>query len=118
MERLIDMERRGWAALTTDSADTFYDKVMTPNAIMVVPGAILDREQVLHSWKDMAPWAEYELRDERVIPVHQDAALLVYHASARRDGQEAPYRAIMTSLYVRVGDTWQLAFHQQTPVAE
>ena len=118
MDRLFDMERRGWAALTTDATDAFYDKVMTPTATMVVPGAVLDREQVLRSWKDTAPWADYELCDERVISVHQDVALLVYHASARRDGQEAPYKAIMTSLYVRAGDTWQLAFHQQTPVAE
>jgi hypothetical protein len=69
VEHLIDSEHRGWKALTTGSGRDFHDKLMTPNAKMVVPGAILDREQVLRSWDGVAPWAEYELEDERGMPV-------------------------------------------------
>jgi hypothetical protein len=39
--------------------------------------------------------------------------VLHYSATARRE--EFPYRALATSVYVKRGDTWQLAVHQQTP---
>jgi hypothetical protein len=40
---------------------------------------------------------------------------VTYRASATRAG-EPPYRALMSSVYVRVDGRWRLALHQQTPL--
>lgn len=44
-------------------------------------------------------------------------AFLTYRASAVR-GEDVRYRALVSSAYVKRGDAWKLAFHQQTPLPE
>jgi hypothetical protein len=51
------LERQGWQAITEGTPRAFYDWVLTDTAVMVVPGMVLDRQQVLDSW-DGAPVAE------------------------------------------------------------
>jgi hypothetical protein len=41
---------------------------------------------------------------------------VVYRVRAQHPG-EAPYDAVISSTFVRDGDGWKLAFHQQTPSA-
>lgn len=45
-----------------------------------------------------------------------DLSILSYEAQAMRDGDDAPYRAFVGSVYVDTADGWKLAFHQHTPV--
>jgi hypothetical protein len=46
----------------------------------------------------------------------KDAALLSYRAEARWEGAKADILAYASSIYVRRGGQWKLAFHQQTPI--
>ena len=106
-EELIALERRGWDALSDGTAAEFYGSLMTPDVRFVVPGMVLDRVQTLASWEDTLPWLSYELSDAEVVPLGADGA------ATRADG--SAYRAQFTSIYVRDGAEWKLAFHQQTP---
>jgi hypothetical protein len=116
MHEVVQLERQGWQALTSQTAREHFDRILTEDAFMVVPGGLLDRVQVLLSWERTVPWLEYRLDDERVVEIGPGVALLVYRASARRSGQSDPYRAVMSSLYVGGDGAWRLAFHQQTPL--
>jgi hypothetical protein len=113
---LLDLERRGWAALCDGTAADFYGDVMTEDGLMVLAnGAVLDRGTVVAALGGSPPWSGYEMKDVRLVPAGPDAAALVYLATARREG--APeFTGAMTSLYVRRQDTWRLALYTQTPV--
>jgi hypothetical protein len=75
---------------------------------------VLDREQTLASWDGVPPWADYRIDDERAVGLGVDTVAVTYRVSASRTGT-APYRAQLTSVYVRRDGHWRLALHQQTP---
>jgi hypothetical protein len=112
---LLELEERGWRALVDGNGPDFYEDVCTEDAVMLFPGGmVLDRDDAIEGLRQAPPWATYELSDTRVVPLDDDAAVVVYRVTAQRDGDE-PYRAAMSSTYVRRGGAWKLAVHQQTP---
>lgn len=116
MDELTTLEHEGWRALCGGSGADFYRDLMTPDAVMVLAhGQVLDRAAVAASLAAAPPWGSYEIDGERVIPVSDDAAVLVYRARATR-GDEPAFIAWMSSTYVREAPGWRLACYQQTPV--
>lgn len=122
MVDFVGLERQGWDALVSGRGAEFYEWMLTPEALIVVPGMVLDRQQTLASWEGLPPWSEYNLSDERVVPLGTQTALVTCQVSARRSSDQEPYRTRLTSVYVRPGGgedgEWRLAFHQQTPLPE
>jgi hypothetical protein len=115
-DELISLEREAWAALATEgAAGPFYEALLADDVLMLLPGGLVidDPATVVESMAG-APWDDYTLRDERVLPLGEDAALVSYRAAARRGGQD--YEALFASTYVREDGTWRLAAHQQTPI--
>jgi len=110
---LVALERAGWQALVDGTAATFYRDVLAPDALLVVPGMVIDGSAWLDSLTG-PQWSSFEIEDTRVVDLADDAAAVVYHAIAQR-GDDPPYQAFVTSTYRRAGDRWQLALHQQTP---
>src|SRR3954447_26263147 len=93
-----------------------YREHLTDDAVVVVPGAAISREQTAFAIDATPGWDEFEITDERVVELTDDSALLTYRWSSRR-GDET-YEALMSSFYVRQPDgTWKLALHQQTPAS-
>jgi uncharacterized protein (TIGR02246 family) len=115
MEQLWDLEQAGWEALSGGDPRAFYERTLTDDAVMIVPGQVLDTLSALRSWDRAAPWQNYELAEECVRQLAPDVVALTYRATARRSDQPRPYRATMTSVYVRRAEGWRLALHQQTP---
>jgi len=117
LDELLTMERRGWDSLCDGTGADFYGSLMTADAVMVLAhGMVLDRDAVVQSLNDAPPWQRYELTDARLVDAGSDAAALVYLAHAYRDGDERPFAALMSSLYLRAGSEWKLALYQQTVV--
>jgi hypothetical protein len=116
LDTLLDLERRGWAALCDGTAAGFYAEVMAADGLMVLAnGAVMDRGTVVAALGGSPPWSDWDMADVRLVPAGPDAAALVYRARARREG--APeFTGAMTSLYVRSGGGWRLALYTQTPV--
>ncbi len=49
-EYLLELERRTWAALTSEQdADAFYDRVLSQDMVMVLPGMVLERAEAMES---------------------------------------------------------------------
>ena len=116
-KELLDLEREAWKALSTDgeTAAAFYERVLAERVIVLLPGGMVidDRSAVVDSMRG-APWSTYELSDERVLSLGEDAAVVTYRVAARRG--EMDYAALLNSTYVRSDGRWQLAVHQQTPI--
>jgi hypothetical protein len=115
-DELIDLEREGWRALSGPDGADHYDALLTQDALMVFAVGVLDRAGSLAAIRAADPWRTVELGEFRVIRPTPDLGIVCYHAVASRNGH-GPYRAWITSLYMRSADTsWRLAFHQQTPI--
>jgi hypothetical protein len=110
---LVALEREGWQALVDGTAAAFYERVLAPDALLVVPGTVLDGATWLGSL-DGPAWATFTIDDERVVVLTSECAALVYRATAQRRG-EPTYHALVTSTYRRDGGAWRLVLHQQTP---
>jgi hypothetical protein len=117
LRRLSELERQGWDSLCRSTGGDFYGQLMTPDAVMVlVNGMVLDRDTIASSLNDAPPWASYELTEERLVQLGEDAAALVYRASAARDGETAPFVALMSSVYRVIEGRPRLALYQQTTI--
>ena len=114
LRRLVDLEDRFWAAAGDPD---FYRRALAANAVMVFPhpAGVLDRDAVIGAVAAAVPWASWTIEDRRVVRLGDGTAALTYRAVARRDGQ-APYSALVTSVYVEEDGAWKLAVHQQTPL--
>jgi hypothetical protein len=117
-EELLALEWRNWAALTSerDAAD-YYERVLSHDMVMVLPGMVLERAEALESWLNSVPWEDFEIEDPRTMYLGKGAALLTYRATARRAKDVSSYRALCTSVYRRVHGEWRLTFQQQTPLS-
>ncbi|MBI5104295.1 MAG: nuclear transport factor 2 family protein [Solirubrobacterales bacterium] len=90
-----------------------YRRHLAEDAVVVVPGAVLDREACAAAIDASAPWDEHEIADARTRMLGDDAAVLTYRWRSRR-GEQA-YAATMSSAYARRDGAWRLVLHQQTP---
>ena len=117
-EELVALERRAWSALTSEEgAVEFYERVLSHDMVMVLPGMVLERAEAMESWMGCVPWRDFEIEDVRVVSLDKNAALLTYRATARRTKDVASYRALCTSVYRMAGGRWWLVFQQQTPLS-
>lgn len=129
-EDLLLLEHAGWRSLCEQTGSTFYGELMTPDGVMILAhGMILDRDAVVASLDHAPPWTTYEISDERLIELHEDAAVLVYRGTAHREASSDPtagtasetvadFDALMASTYVRHQERWRLACYQQTPLPD
>lgn len=111
--RLLHEEHEGWRAILEGRAGEYYRRAMTRDALMVVAGAVLDREAILHAFDQAPPWDDYELREPAVIRLGERAGILVYRVRARRGDEVADLR--MSTSYHYDDGAWRVAAHQQTP---
>ncbi len=116
-DQVLALEQQGWVALSSggDAAASFYDGVLDDEVLFLLPGGTVldDRAEVVRSMQG-APWTSFEMLDERVVVLADDAAVVGYRATAERDG--GSYEALFASTYRRADGWWRLAVHQQTPV--
>jgi hypothetical protein len=115
-EGLIALEREGWNALSSGAGGAYYREHLTDDALMAFPFGVLGREATIAAIESAPPWETFEIRNPRVVALGAGAGIVVYEVTAQRAGQE-PYTAVISSTFVRDGDGWKLAFHQQSPAA-
>jgi hypothetical protein len=117
MKDLIELERRGWEALSTEgeAGRTFYGSLLREDAVMVFPGGLRleGRDRILQSI-GAQPWQTFQIEEPDAVSLTANAATLIYRARAQRKGSE-PYAALISSTYVREGE-WKLVVHQHTPL--
>lgn len=115
-QELTSLEHAGWKSLCDGTAAEFYGNLMSSEGLMILAnGMVMDRDQVTEALREAPTWDGYEIRNEKLVPLGSDFAVLVYEGVGRRDG-EADFVAQMSSVYVRVDGAWKLAVYSQTPV--
>ncbi|MBO0731710.1 MAG: nuclear transport factor 2 family protein [Acidimicrobiaceae bacterium] len=115
LDSLLDLEERGWQALSSSNPTPFCESWLADDVVIVVPGMIISRDQFLASLQQEEPWAGHHIEDARTVDFAQDCSALLYRVTARRK-EQAPYAAIITSVYASRKGDWKLIYHQQTPL--
>ena len=100
--------------LAAGAGDT-YRRHLADEAVVVVPGAVLDRAQCVAAMDESPGWDDWEITDARVIELGPESAVLTYRWRSARG--ESAYSAVLTSVYARRDGAWKLVVHQQTPEA-
>jgi hypothetical protein len=115
-QKLVDMEKSLWEAWKNhDSAP--FQKLLSADSVNVNPTGVSGTEQAV---KDVSgsncKVNSYTVEDTKVTWVDKDAALLTYKATqdAVCPGQEIPQAVWASSLWVKKGNEWKAAFHQET----
>jgi uncharacterized protein (TIGR02246 family) len=114
LTELLSLERQGIQALTSGGAASFYGPLLIDDALMVVPGFVVDKATFVQMVDSEASWTSFTVDEPRLTSLTPDAAVLVYRATGKRTGQP-DYIALMSSVYVKRDGRWMLAHHQQTP---
>jgi hypothetical protein len=115
LDDLVRLETDGWQAISERRGGEFYGEVLAGEGVMVLPGAmVLDKRTAIPALDGPVTWEWFRIEDEHTVAIGDDAAALVYRATAQRPG-EPEYRAMMTSVYARRDGSWRMVLHQQTP---
>lgn len=93
-----------------------YEELLTGDGIMVFgPVGILERDRIVESIRAAPRWSAIEMSDQIVREHGGQVVILAYRARVDREGGGA-YEAYCTSTYIREGDVWRIAQHQQSPI--
>jgi Domain of unknown function (DUF4440) len=114
-DRLLELEEQGWQALSSTDPVKFCDEWLADDAVIIVPGMVIDRATFLQVVAHEQPWASHQIEEPRAIQLTDDSAALVYRVRAQRDGQPE-FAGLLTSVYVKRAGRWQLVLHQQAPM--
>ncbi len=106
-ETLIAIDRRLAAGRGAD-----YDEILHEDAVVIVPGAILDKAACVAAMDDSPGWDAFEIEDVRTLETAATTTI-VYSFSGRRGTTD--YRATLASTYVAEDAGWRLLLHQHTP---
>jgi len=111
IETLMAIERE-----LADGDGSAYLERLCDDAVVVLPGRVLDKEGTAAVMGHAPSWDGHDFRNGRLRVLDDDTAILTYRFEGRR-GYER-YDAVLSSTYVREhGGDWELAFHQQTPLS-
>lgn len=108
-ETLLDLDRE----LALGDGGT-YRRLLRDDAVVIVPGQVLDRDATVAAMDASPGWDEVDLGDPQLVALGPDAAAVSYRFRGRR-GADMVYEAQLTSTWTRADGGWRLAVHQQTP---
>lgn len=112
--RLLNEEHAGWQAILAGRGGSYYQRLMTEDALTIVTDGVYDREGVGKAFESFEPWDAYEILEPAIIRLGPQAGIVAYRAVASRGGNTREFRMSTTYLYEDGG--WKIAAHQQTPL--
>jgi hypothetical protein len=114
--RLLHEAHEGWRAILAGKGGDYYQRTMTQDALLILPGAVLGRDQVRAALSSAAPLDRYELHDPAVIRLGEHAGVLVYRSLTWRGDTTTELRMSTTYLFDENNGGWCVAAHQESPV--
>ena len=114
------LERQVWDALTRGDVDADRD-LLAADFVGLYPTGFADRADHVAPLAGGPTVDSYQLSENRLLTVAEDAVLFCYRADYRRttDSGPGPVEAMyVSSLWCRRGGRWLNVFSQDTPVGE
>lgn len=111
--RLLHEENSGWKAIVSGQGGAYFQREMTDDGLMIVPGAVITRDQVTAYFDQAMPWESYGIHQPAIIRLGDHAGIVVYKAIIGRGETVAEVNISTTYLFVSGG--WRVAARQQSP---
>lgn len=108
---LMKLEKGFW----TEDADYYRAHVDEECLIAFADFVGLRGNEEIASMRGDSHWTNIKLNEKGLVQLSDDAVVLSYEASANRTTGE-PYKALVSTGYVKRDGEWKMAFHQQTPL--
>jgi hypothetical protein len=113
---LLAVERGLWK----NDPDLYRDSIV-PEVMLVFPETgVISRDFAVEAVRkevvENRKWADVHFEDVRAQAITHDVAALTYKVTARWNYEKTSTVSIASSVYVRRGDAWKLALHQQGQV--
>jgi hypothetical protein len=108
-EQLLAIENHFWTGGPEAYRQHADDQCLIAFAEMA---GVMSNQDIAKSAEE-GRWKDVSMERKGIVRLSDAAAVITYECSAKRkEGQ--PYRALVSSGYVKRADGWKLAFHQQT----
>jgi len=117
---LLDLEKKAGEAWSKNDSK-FYEGFIVDNAVGFYNGKRTTKaEDIKMMAESKCDIKNMSITEEKMIPVGADAAVLVTKATAEGTcgGQKVPSPSRAATLYVRSGDTWKAAYHNEVAIME
>ena len=114
--RLLHEAHEGWRAILAGKGGDYFQRTMTGDALLILPGQVVDRDHVRAALAAAGPLDRYELHDPAVIRVGEHAGVLVYRSLAWRGDTVTELQTSTTYLFDENNGGWSIAAHQESPV--
>lgn len=114
-ETLMTLEEQFWEASSAANVDLIRE-YLTDDALTVGTFGVLNKDTTLAVNEGQPPFLFWRIDGAtRILQLTTDSAVVIYKATAQREGRE-PFKVMMSSTYVSRDGVWKLAFHHQTPL--
>jgi hypothetical protein len=117
-EEIIALERGFWESANNPE---FYRDSMTDNAISVMePMGFISKDRAVAMSEQGEAWTDLKMDDIQVAELAPDCAAIAYHGEAKGSKTGKPYRATISSVYVRSDGNWKMGMtvHQSMKTNE
>jgi hypothetical protein len=114
--RLLHEAHEGWRAILAGKGGDYYQRTMTGDALLILPGVVVGRDQVRATLSAAAPLDRYELHEPAVIRLGEHAGVLVYRSTTWRGDVATEQQTSTTYLFDENNGGWSIAAHQESPV--
>lgn len=112
-ETLMALEEQFWAASSAADVDLIRD-YLTDDALTVGNFGVLNKEKTIAVNEGQPPFLFWHIDNSpQILQLTTDSAVIIYTATACRQGREA-FTVTISSTYVHRYGSWKLAFHHQT----
>jgi hypothetical protein len=108
---LLKLEKGFW----TEDADYYRQHVDEDCLLAFADFAGVRGNEEIASMRGGSNWTNINLDEKGVAQLADDVVVLTYEVSANRKTGE-PYKALVSTGYVKRDGEWKMAFHQQTPL--
>lgn len=109
---LMKLERGFW----TEGGD-YYRAHVDEECLLAFTemAGVHSNEEIAGMNPGAANWKNVKLDEKGLVRLSDGAVVLTYEVDAERKTGE-PYKAVVSSGYVKRDGEWKMAFHQQTPL--
>jgi hypothetical protein len=111
-DALLALEKDFW----TGDAE-FFETNTDSDCLVAFPrmAGVMSNTDLAQTAKNPNRWRDLEIELRGIVEPAKDVVMLSYEARAVRESGE-PYRALVSTGYVKRGGGWKMMFHAQTPL--